>query len=283
MNPSTRGDSRRGSARWRWVAAVIVVAVGVLVWRLAVHGSHLQPAIVTPSMDAQQAISPSLTGKIKRALNERVTYNDRADRPKLIALTFDDGPFPRTTPLLLDALHELDVPATFFLIGHDAEQWPELTERIRAQGNEIADHTYTHPNLDEENAATVREEILRGRDALFALTGDPAVRTLFRPPHGRYTLDTIHIAQSLGYHVVLWNDDAGDWRTVTPQELASHLTEHATAPDIVLLHSGKVATIDMLPEVVRKFRAAGYRFVTVSQMLAQVSVPDLNHPAKHPL
>jgi len=267
----------------KWIAAAVVVAIGLLVWRLAVHGSHLQPAIVTPKMDAQQAISPSLTGKIKRALNEHVNYGDRESRPKLVALTFDDGPFPRTTPLLLDALRELNVPATFFLIGHDAEQWPELAVRIRADGHEIADHTYTHPNLDEENAATVRSEILHGRDSLFALTGDPAVRTLFRPPHGRYTVDTIHVAQSLGYHVVLWNDDAGDWRTVTPQELASHLEEHATAPDIILLHSGKMATIEMLPEVVRKFRAAGYRFVTVSTLLAHVSVADLNHPAKHSL
>lgn len=269
--------------KWgRWAALAAVAVLGVLIWRLAVHGSHLQPAIVTPKMDAQQAISPSLTGKIKRALNEHVSY-DRENRPKLIALTFDDGPFPRTTPLLLDALRQLDVPATFFLIGHDAEQWPELAVRIRKDGHEIADHTYTHPNLDEESDATVRDEILHGRDSLLALTGDPAVRTLFRPPHGRYTVDTIHVAQSLGYRVVLWNDDAGDWRTVTAQELASHLEEHATAPDIVLLHSGKMATIEMLPEVVRRFRAAGYRFVTVSSLLAQVSVPDLNHPAKHPL
>ncbi len=75
--------------------------------------------------------------------------DDRSDRPKLIALTFDDGPYPIFTPLLLDELRDLHVPATFFLIGRDAEQWPDLTRRIEAGGNEIADHTYSHPNLDQ--------------------------------------------------------------------------------------------------------------------------------------
>jgi len=118
---------------------------------------------------------------------------------------------------------------------------------------------------------------------LSALVPDPALRSLFRPPHGRYTVETVRVAQSLGYKVVLWNDDAGDWRTVTAQELAGHLEQHATAPDIVLLHSGKMATIEMLPEVVARFRRAGYSFVTVGELLSRVSVAELNHPAKHSL
>ncbi len=89
--------------------------------------------------------------------------------------------------MLLDELRDLKVPATFFLIGRDAEQWPELTRRIEADGHEIADHTYSHPNLDQETPAEVRAEVLQGRDVLWDLTHDPSVRTLMRPPHGRYT------------------------------------------------------------------------------------------------
>jgi peptidoglycan/xylan/chitin deacetylase (PgdA/CDA1 family) len=266
-----------------WITVAVIAGVflaGAL--RLAFHGGKIQPALVTPSMDAQQAISPSFTGKIRRALKERVSYN-RENRPRLIALTFDDGPYPYTTPLLLDELRALNVKATFFLIGHDAEQWPELTQRIHSEGHEVADHTYSHPNLDEETNAQVKDEIIRGRDVMSAIVPDPALRSLFRPPHGRYTVETVRVAQSLGYKVVLWNDDAGDWRTVKPQELAQHLEQHATAPDIVLLHSGRMATIEMLPEVVSRFRAAGYQFVTVGQLLARASVPELNHPAKHTL
>lgn len=267
-----------------WLAAALVVAAALSYagFRVYKHDQGLHPALVTPQMDAQQAVSPSLTGHIKRLLNENVSYGDRSGRPKLIALTFDDGPYPVFTPLLLDTLQRLNVHATFFLIGRDAQQWPELAQRIEQSGNEIADHTYTHPNLDQETDAQVRTEIRTGGRVLFGLVHDKAVFDLFRPPHGRYTTGTIKVAQSLGYKTVLWNDDAGDWRpAVTPDGLATHLEEHATAPEIVLLHSGRLATVEMLPQVVERFRAAGYRFVTVGQLLDAVKPFELNHPAKH--
>ncbi len=261
-------------------ACIVAAVLAYGGYRTFVHESRIQPALVTPSMNAQQAVSPSLSGHLERLFNEHVTYGNRAGRPKLIALTFDDGPYPVFTPLLLGQLRRLDVQATFFLIGRDAEQWPQLARRIEAGGDEIADHTYTHPNLDQESPQQVRREILQGRQTLYGLVRDPAILTLFRPPHGRYTAATIRVAQSLGYKTVLWTDDSGDWRSVTAQELATHLEKHATAPEIVLLHSGKLATIEMLPAVVRRFRAAGYRFVTVGQLLARVTPAELNHPAK---
>lgn len=265
-----------------WFAAAIL-ASAVLAYagyRVILHASRLQPAIVTPKMNARDVISTSFSGHVKRLLKERLFYGNRQGRPKLIALTFDDGPYPIFTPLLIDELAKLRVPATFFLIGRDAQQWPELTQRIERSGNEIADHTYTHPNLDQESPAQVRGEILKGRDVLYGMVHDPALLDLFRPPHGRYTIHTIETAQSLGYKTVLWTDDSGDWRTVTAQALAGHLEEHATAPEIVLLHSGKLATIEMLPVVVARFRAAGYRFVTAGQLLQRVTPSELNHPAK---
>lgn len=268
------------SRAW-FIAAIVASAVLAYAgYRLILHATHLQPAIVTPKMDAQQAISSSFEGHVKRLLREHVQYAHREGRPKLIALTFDDGPYPIFTPLLIDELGKLNVHATFFLIGRDAQQWPELAQRIERSGNEIADHTYTHPNLDQESPEQVREEIVKGRDALWPLVKDPALRDMFRPPHGRYTLQTIEVAQSLGYKTILWTDDGGDWRTVTARALANHLEQHATAPEIVLLHSGKLATIEMLPEVVARFRAAGYEFVTVGQLLRKASATEVNHPAK---
>ena len=180
--------------------------------------------------------------------------------------------------MLLDVLRDLRVPATFFLIGQDAQQWPELTRRIESDGNEVADHTLTHPNLDEESNAEVRREILLGGDVLWSLTHDPATRTLMRPPHGRYTERTLRVAQSLGYSVVLWTDDGGDWRTLSVAELERHVLGHATAPEIVLLHSGKLATIEALPTIVDRFEKAGYQFVTVGTLLSRVKPTELNHP-----
>jgi peptidoglycan/xylan/chitin deacetylase (PgdA/CDA1 family) len=271
------------STRWFAAAIVAIAALAYGSYRLYIHERRLQPAIVTPHMDAQQAISPSLSAHIQRLINERVSYGNRATRTKLIALTFDDGPYPIFTPLLLEQLRRLHVHATFFLIGRDAQQWPDLARRIEADGNEIADHTYTHPNLDEEPPEEVRTEILEGRDVLYGLVHDPSVRVYFRPPHGRYTVQTIEVAQQLGYQTILWTDDAGDWRKVTAAQLRDHLERFATAPEIVLLHSGKLATIDMLPEVVARFEAAGYRFVTVRQLLAKATPAEVNHPAKRPV
>ena len=268
-----------------WCIALLLCAgLGYGIYRVVVHAGNLHPAIVTPQMDAQQEVSPSVIGYAKRLANERVSYNDRAHRPKLIALTFDDGPYPIFTPLLLDELAALKIPATFFLIGYDAQRWPTLARRIEQNGDEIGDHTLTHPfRFDAEDPQQIRDEIVGGRDALLNIVADPSIRRFFRPPHGRYTLRTIQIAQSLGYTTVLWNDDGGDWRPVTPAALAEHIERFATAPDIVLLHNGKPATIAMLPEVAKRFRAAGYRFVTVGELLRLARVSDINHPAKRPV
>lgn len=271
---------------WRAIiVALLCAALAFGAFRIFEHASRLHPALVTPKMDAQQALSPSLAGHLKRLLREPGLYGSRAGRPKLIALTFDDGPYPVFTPLLLDALDKLKIPATFFLIGHDAKLWPELTVRIEQSGDEIANHTETHPDLDTLSAAQVRGEILDGRSSLDSLVKDPAIDRFFRPPHGRYTVAVVRTAQSLGYTTVLWNDDPGDWRssTVTPRELEEHIREFATAPDVVLLHSGKLATIEMLPWLAAAFRSAGYRFVTLGRLMESVPLDDVNHPGKHPV
>jgi peptidoglycan/xylan/chitin deacetylase (PgdA/CDA1 family) len=239
------------------------------------------PAIVTPGMDVHRLLSPSLAVRWDRLVHGNAP--PVGPRPKLVALTFDDGPYPVDTPLLLDALSDLHVPATFFLIGRDAEQYPELVRRIAARGGEIGDHTSTHPNLAELDDAAVRREIDAGAAELGNLVADPAVRKLMRPPHGRYREATLRVAQAAGYDVVLWNDDPGDWRKVSAEELAAHILAHATAPEILLLHSGRLATIAMLPGVVADYRAAGYRFVTVGEMLKIAGADQLNHPRKNPL
>ncbi len=261
------------------LALLLVAAFAAGGYRVFRHESNLVPAIVTPGMNIYDEFSGDFRARLYRVVHRTIAA-DHAPRPKLIALTFDDGPYPMYTPLLLDELHTLGIPATFFLIGRDAQQWPEITHRIVEDGNEVADHTFSHPDLDHETPAQVREEVIKGRDVLWNLSHDPSVRTLMRPPHGRYTMTTLRTVTGLGYTVVLWTDDSGDWRTMTPQHIESDLLRHASAPDIVLLHSGKLATIEALPTVVARFRRAGYRFVTISQMLEATSPAAINHPKK---
>jgi peptidoglycan/xylan/chitin deacetylase (PgdA/CDA1 family) len=106
---------------------------------------------------------------------------------------------------------------------------------------------------------------------------------MMRPPHGRFTIETVKVVQASGYHVILWNDDPGDWRSVGPAELAAHIEAHASAPDIILLHSGRIATLTMLPVVVRRFRQAGFTFVTVGELLQRAPVSVIDHPRKEPV
>ena len=265
---------------------VVLVAGGYAGRRLWLKSDDLlRPVVIARGADAAALVRPSLGARLRAVLGGAPggTASGGPAPVRLIALTFDDGPYPVTTPLLVQTLRELRVPATFFLIGRDAEQFPALVRAIAAGGNEIADHTLTHPDLDRLGDAAVRAELEGGAAALERLVPDPAVRRLFRPPHGRYTLATIRAAQAAGFDTVLWNDDPGDWRAVGQAELEDHLLRHATAPEVVLLHSGRVATIALLPGLVDRYRAAGYTFVTVGALLRRVPAARLDRPAKVPL
>ncbi len=273
-----RSRKARSSTAIALGTLLIVVALVYGAHRLDVHAREiLTPAVITTEMDARRTLSPSVRARVA-ALWEARFGAPPSDRPRLIALTFDDGPYAVSTPLLLDALRELRVPATFFAIGRDAQQFPGLAHRLSANGNEVANHTYSHPNLDALSAAGVRDELQAGDEALAPYTSDPAIAHEMRPPHGRYTTASIKAAQDAGYDVILWNDDPGDWRTVGASAIAAHVEAHATAPEIVLLHSGKLATIAALPQIVRAYRAAGFRFVTVRALLAAAPIAQINRP-----
>ena len=268
-------------ARSAGLLAIVIVALGIVAFGI-VHVTHkpVIPAIVVRNTDAHRMLSPTLGARVDRLLHDRPP-GDRRDSPRLVALTFDDGPYPIETPLLLDVLARLHVPATFFLIGADTEQFPGLAKRIAAEGHEIANHTQTHPyRFDSLTAPQVSNELAVGAATLERYVRDPAIRTMMRPPHGRFTEATVITAQHDGYHVILWNDDPGDWRSVTPKTIADHMYDNATAPDIVLLHSGRLNTVQALPAIVARFRAAGFSFVTVGQLLARASPRAILHPLK---
>lgn len=263
-------------------AVVVLALLVVAVPRLVRRATPPPPAVVRPDADAARLASPPLAARLRRLVAGSAA-DERSAGPKLIALTFDDGPYAVDTPQLLAVLRDLHVPATFFLIGRDAEQRPGLVRAIEAAGGEIADHTQTHPNLDQLDDAAVAREIAMGAQTLGAMVPDPAIRRLFRPPHGRYTVATLRTAQRAGYTTVLWTDDPGDWRNVSSASLLAHVASRATRPEILLLHNGRPATTTMLPALVTRFRAAGYTFVTVGDLLRQVGPDVINRAARAPL
>jgi peptidoglycan/xylan/chitin deacetylase (PgdA/CDA1 family) len=267
--------------------ALVAVVLGAIVlvyagYRIVRRSQPPLPAVVMRDANAGALIAPSLGARIRRAfLGSAVDH--RVAGPKLIALTFDDGPYPVDTPALLATLRDLHVHATFFIIARDAAQWPGVLRAIAADGNEVGNHTETHPNLDQLDDAAVATQLADAARDLGAVVRDPAVHTFFRPPHGRFRAATLAVAQHAGYDTILWNDDPGDWRDVGAATIVSHVARFATSPEILLLHNGREATVTALPAIVARFRAAGYTFVTVGEMLERVRPDQLNRAARTPL
>ena len=198
---------------------------------------------------------------------------------KLVALTFDDGPDPEWTPLVLDALARHGMRATFFLVGERAERHPGLVARIRAEGHEAGSHGWDHASQPEISPAALGEQLARTRAVL-----GPDTR-LLRPPYGQQTLATWRLARAEGYRVVMWNVFAGDWRADDGATLAGRVLAATRPGAIVLLHDSlytfeqpeyrdrgpTIAAIAILAE-----RLAGWRFVTVSDLLAR-GRPELRY------
>ena len=266
---------------WRGLAFVVVIGLfGFVAYKIDRRlSAPPKPAVVMRTTDAHRAVSTALDARIDRMLHDRAPGEARTPELKLVALTFDDGPYPVDTPLLLDELHDLKIKATFFVVGDHVLQFPGLAARMIRDGHEVANHTMTHPaHFEDLSAAGVTKELNDGAAVIERYADDPAVRTMMRPPHGRYTEQTVLAAQRAGYHVILWNDDPGDWRAVTPEKLADHILANATSPDIILLHSGRLATIQMLPGGVERFRKAGFTFVTVGELLQRLPLNVIDHP-----
>jgi peptidoglycan/xylan/chitin deacetylase (PgdA/CDA1 family) len=186
---------------------------------------------------------------------------------KELALTFDDGPHPRFTPQILRILKQERVPATFFLVGEMAEKHPDLVRAEAAAGHSVGNHTYDHVSLVKIPPQYVATEIKACGEVIAGVLGRPP--HLFRPPGGEYDKDVALTAQTLGYKIVLWTDDPGDYASPGRSAIEKRTLEGVTSGGIILLHDGVQQTINILPDLIRKLKARGYRFVTVDDMLAQ--------------
>lgn len=187
-------------------------------------------------------------------------------RARLVAFTFDDGPYPMYTPLLLDTLERYQVRATFFLVGSKIREFPELARQVAAGGHELANHTDSHRRGAELGPDGLVQDILRCEASLVEKTG---VRPhLFRPAGGFLAPPLLKRVQELGYTTVGDTVNPGDWWVSDPRKLLEGAFRGRNREGIVLLHTGSVDTVQMLPQLIGQLRAKGFRFVTVSQLAA---------------
>ncbi|WP_240203560.1 polysaccharide deacetylase family protein [Streptomyces actuosus] len=185
---------------------------------------------------------------------------------KCIALTFDAGPSENSTRLL-DILKEKQVPATFFLLGaRHIEKYPELVQRMAAEGHEVASHTWDHKILTRIEPEEIRAELRRPNEAIERLTGHRP--TLMRPPQGR-TNDTVHrICKEMGLAEVLWSVTAKDYQTEDSALITRRVLDQASRDGIILLHDIYPGTVPAVPGIIDALKERGYVFVTVPQLLA---------------
>lgn len=197
------------------------------------------------------------------------------DHPENVSLTFDDGPDPDWTPAILDILKARGVKATFFVIGREAERYPDIVRRIVDEGHEIGNHSFTHSNLAEEPSSIVRLELNATQRLLESLTGRST--TLFRPPYNADSLPAnlqelvpLNVAQSLGYLTVLENIDPRDWQKPDSETLLRLLKADRGNGNVILLHDGggdRSATVEALPALIDYLQERGDRIVPIGELL----------------
>jgi len=195
-----------------------------------------------------------------------ITHGSRERRR--IALTFDDGPDPVRTPLLLDLLAELDVKATFFVVGAAAEAHPELVARIAREGHEVGNHTFSHRYLPLTRSRTVARELAATDAAIARATG--TAPTLARPPYGGRSPRNVRVFDKLGKRLVLWDVNSYDWKGAPAEQVAHRVVERARPGSIVLLHEareGGETTIDAVRMLVPALRARDFELATVSGVI----------------
>lgn len=193
---------------------------------------------------------------------------------KVVALTFDDGPDPRYTEQIGQLLTDAGAKGTFFVMGQHAAQHPEIVQTLMAQGHEIGNHTWSHPSLKLKSPQMIRAE-LESTDQLIRDLGYTAP-ILFRSPYGHSWFTLPHVLKQRQQANVLWTVQMNDWKPEPPDVMMQLLAPKFGNGAIILMHDGdgesagadRRNTVTLVQMILDKYAAEGYRFVTVSELLA---------------
>jgi peptidoglycan-N-acetylglucosamine deacetylase len=235
-------------------------------------------ALPVSGQDVKPTPVPSIPG------SKPGTYSQvRVDQP-YIAMTFDDGPSSASTPRLLDILKQRNIKATFFLIGQNAASNPDIVRRILADGHEIGNHSWTHPQLSKLSDDRVTAEISKTQDAIKDASG--FAPTLLRPPYGAITARQREwIESQFGLSIILWSVDPLDWKRPGVSVITQRILSEVHPGSIILSHDIHKQTVDAMPATLDGLIAKGYKFVTVTQLIAMNKpkpapsvIPDDGHP-----
>ena len=181
---------------------------------------------------------------------------------KRIAITFDDGPNPNYTEMLLEGLKERGIHATFFLLGKEAEKYPDIVKKIQSEGHLIGTHSYEHVNLCSLSDAAAIEQVDKTNTVLYEITGE--YPEYIRPPFGCWKCNLDYETKMIE---VLWDIDPLDWKTSNSDVIAKRVTDKAEENSIILLHDASESSVNAAFKIIDELQNEGYTFVTVDEIL----------------
>ncbi|MGN1166435.1 MAG: polysaccharide deacetylase family protein [Lachnospiraceae bacterium] len=189
------------------------------------------------------------------------SIEEQKNQKKKIAITFDDGPSEACTGRLLDGLKERQVKASFFVLGQNVDNYPELAKRIVQEGHLIGNHTYDHVELSKTDDVKAKEELKKASDAIFKATG--TYPEYMRPPYGECTRK---LEDSVDMLLVRWSIDPRDWDTGSADEIVKKVVTSVGENDIILLHDCYDSSVDAALKIIDILEKEGYEFVTVDEL-----------------
>ena len=229
---------------------------------------------IAPHLSSAETPPPAMAMQTPEQLPaqtaERTSINSvHVDQP-VIAMTFDDGPSAVLTPRLLDILKQRNIKVTFFVLGQLVQEHPEILQRAVAEGHEIANHSWDHKALNKLAEGGLRHELADTSAEITKATGKPV--TMMRPPYGA-TNPRLNraIEKEYGMKVILWSVDPLDWKRPGPQVVSQRILKETQPGAIILSHDIHPGTIEAMPATFDALLAKGYKFVTVSELLAMES------------
>jgi peptidoglycan/xylan/chitin deacetylase (PgdA/CDA1 family) len=244
------------------------IAIGALVsllpsWSFAQETKPAAPA-------EKPTVSPVKPKATPTPAEPSITFNSVHVDGSFIALTFDDGPNATLTPKLLDLLAARHLKATFFVVGQNAADHPEILKRAVREGHEIGNHSWSHPNLGKMSDEAVRRELQKTEDAIVAAIGKKPV--LMRPPYGSITArQKKWIHDEFGYRIILWDVDPLDWKRPGPSVVTARILKETKAGSIVLSHDIHPPTIEAMPATFDQLMKKGFKSVTVTELLGMAT------------
>ncbi len=231
---------------------------------------------------ARHSLSSGSSASVNHVLRYTSYVQLAGHRRREVALTFDDGPSPYT-PQVLRILHRMHAHATFFVVGHEVAAYKRFVAAEAHAGNDIGDHTMSHPPLAQLSSSAQSEQ-LAGDARLITAAGAPAPR-LMRPPYGSFNTTTLHVLRAQRLLMVLWSVDTKDYARPGTARIIYTAVSGAQPGAIILMHDGggeRSETVAALPRIIARLRQRGFKLVTLSQLVKD-DPPPRHQPPPHSL